>query len=1374
LTALLDFDNDVAAVQAMDVVPYILDIVCNATGMGFAVVARVSDRRWKACQVRDAIGLGVVAGQELDIDKTLCRDVQQTAGPIVIDSVSESTLYRGHAVPALYGFESYISVPIVLADGTRFGTLCALDRVRAKVSEPRFLEMFKLFADLIGFHLLTSRRLSDHDAVRRSHSFTQSLLAASPDCIKVLSDEGVVEFINERGVEVNELGTADALLGKELALTWPAAEQAKMRSAIDRAVAGEIVRFEGFCPTHEGNPRWWEVSLSSFQSDAGPVKVVIVARDITARVRDSAAAAEAAAESSRALALVNAEIRFNEARYRSLFETIDVGFCIIEMIFDDDQRAIDYRFLEISTAFVQQTGMVDARGRRMRELAPDHEQHWFDTYARVALTRESVRFASLAKEVDNRWFEVYAYAIDDPALHRVAVVFSDVTERHAAEVALRESNEALAQFKLLAEHSGVVVMLSSMDGIRHFVSSGSKSVLGWKPEELVGFDGMDFVHPDDQQIGWDARAALFDGRIARSDCFRHRHADGSWVWVEAHARIIDALDTGGLAQYVTVIRDATDRKAAEVELARVHLRLEHMAAIDGLTGIANRRQFDAVALREWRRCEREKLPLSLLLLDADHFKTFNDRYGHVAGDACLRAIAQQADSIAQRPGDLAARYGGEEFLVLLSNTPDDGAAQIGERVRALIQELDTPHEGNEGHRVVTVSIGVVTVWPGRAGETLLDVEALFAAVDAALYAAKAAGRNRVVVYSGEQVPPLTDFGSTDIDLESLPTPMEPAVSSRMTGEHEAMTRFLYNATAGMARASLDGTIELINPSCSRLLAPLAQGGRLDNLFTMLDGAASLLRTSVQSFRPASGAICEALRVEVPPADRQGGYTKVLSISLWKLDASTLMALVSDVTSEARHEQPGAPPRLDLPGKIEGLARADIHRRIEQAIARNRHDPAYGFAVLFVNCDRFKQINDALGLAVGDRVLELMAERLRSVYRDRDNSSGQAGHPPVVGRVGGDEFVLLVDDRRSLNAARKLAREVLEATGQVYEVGSHRLHLSVSIGILLRAQTMNDADAVLQDSSIAMVAAKRAGGARFAVFEPLMHERELRNADLERDLRDALDEGQLFAVYQPVVPLAGGAIVHGMPLHPVGVEALVRWRHPDLGVVSPAEFIAVAEKSGLIAPLGAFVLNAACRQFVEWQLTLGSLAPTLLAVNLSRQQLREPGFVDRVRVILQDHDMRATQLQFEVTESLAAQDTLIQTRLHALKVLGIRLALDDFGTGYSSLASLHMFPVDTVKIDRAFVAEIASSQYHRVLTAATIQVAHALRMDTIAEGIESAEQASILGELGCTKGQGYYFSEPLDAVAMGDWLLQRAAPPMRDVQQALAPLASPGA
>jgi diguanylate cyclase (GGDEF)-like protein len=429
-------------------------------------------------------------------------------------------------------------------------------------------------------------------------------------------------------------------------------------------------------------------------------------------------------------------------------------------------------------------------------------------------------------------------------------------------------------------------------------------------------------------------------------------------------------------------------------------------------------------------------------------------------------------------------------------------------------------------------------------------------------------------------------------------------------------------------------------------------------------------------------------------------------------------------------------------------RTVVQERVQRAIEHARRHPGYGFAVLFMDFDRFKQVNDTLGHGVGDELLRQIAQRLTDTLRPGDTVARVDSQRQTAARIGGDEFVVVLEGIRTAADVHVVAQRLLEALTQPYAIGPHHVQSSVSIGVVLSAQAGDSADAVLRDADTAMYEAKRAGRGRYVMFDPAMHERVVHALKLENDLRRALRERELFVVYQPVVDLRSGTVC--------GVEALVRWQHPQRGVVPPVEFIPVAEEAGLIAALGDFVLDAACRQYASWCASLGSATPGLLAVNLSRAQLMTPGLVQSVRTVLQQTGLRPSQLQLEVTESLAAQDEVVQNTLLELKALGVRLALDDFGTGYSSLACLHQMPVDTVKIDRSFLHQVEASGYHRVVIEATIRVAQTLGMTCVAEGVETEAQAALMRSLLCDRGQGYLFSRPLAAPDFERWLGQRDA------------------
>jgi diguanylate cyclase (GGDEF)-like protein/PAS domain S-box-containing protein len=457
----------------------------------------------------------------------------------------------------------------------------------------------------------------------------------------------------------------------------------------------------------------------------------------------------------------------------------------------------------------------------------------------------------------------------------------------------------------------------------------------------------------------------------------------------------------------------------------------------------------------------------------------------------------------------------------------------------------------------------------------------------------------------------------------------------------------------------------------------------------------------------------------------------------------------DVSEQTRmREQLRRSARIDALTDLPN--RSVVLERIEQALRRWRGGEGTRFAVLFMDFDRFKQVNDLLGHAAGDELLRQVARRLQGALRAGDALSRLDDAPShTAARLGGDEFVVVLEGLKEADDAQRIARRLGEVLAQPYNLKGMTVHSSASIGIVEAEHAVQDADGVLRDADTAMYEAKRLGKACHVAFEPAMRETAARKNGLEADLRLGLQRGELHVVFQPVVGLDDGSLV--------AVEALARWTHPVRGAVSPVEFIPVAEEAGLIAAVGDFVMHRACQAFARWQKELGPRAPRLLAVNLSRAQLKQADLVVQVAATLEATGVAPHSVQLEVTESLAAQDEQVQRTLRELKALGVKLALDDFGTGYSSLACLHLLPVDTVKIDRSFVRHAEDSEHHRVLIEATIRVARSLGMSTVAEGVETAGQALLLHSMDCDKGQGWLYSKPLEEDRLRCWALGEQAP-----------------
>lgn len=578
------------------------------------------------------------------------------------------------------------------------------------------------------------------------------------------------------------------------------------------------------------------------------------------------------------------------------------------------------------------------------------------------------------------------------------------------------------------------------------------------------------------------------------------------------------------------------------------------------------------------------------------------------------------------------------------------------------------------------------------------------------------------------------------------------MNSETDNAYESLIQFLYRAPVALIQLKKDGVIEMLNPMASQLLMPLSHDGDLFNFFQLLLPHASGLQHLCNDFKADQGVICEGMRITLNGDYRHHPESPaVFSLGLLKVDNNRLMAVLLDATHEVVREQRTLASRLASAARVDALTqlpnRAGAIELLQKMVRRSRVPTGDHCAVLFVNFDRFKQINDTLGNEVGDQVIVLVAERLRTTVRSSSRPPGKQTAVEVAARVGGDEFAVLLDGLADRSVVERIAVRLRGRLSEPYRIRTHELTCTFSLGVVVLDAGVQDADDLLRDAAIAMAVAKSEGGDRFAIFRHQMRDEALLRGGLEADLRYGIERGELFTLYQPVV----GLLAEGKIDRSAGVEALVRWRHPIRGVINPVEFIGIAEGCGLIGMLGEKVLEMACHDFMRWQQRLMSRAPRLLSVNLSRAQLNDEGLCSKIGAILSASGMAPNNLQLEITESLAAQGKDIQDQLLRLKALGVKLALDDFGTGYSSLSSLHLLPVDTVKIDRSFVTLVGTSRHHEVLIEATVKVARSLGMSTVAEGIETDLQAEVVYEQGCNKGQGYLYSRPISSEAIEEWL-----------------------
>lgn len=446
-----------------------------------------------------------------------------------------------------------------------------------------------------------------------------------------------------------------------------------------------------------------------------------------------------------------------------------------------------------------------------------------------------------------------------------------------------------------------------------------------------------------------------------------------------------------------------------------------------------------------------------------------------------------------------------------------------------------------------------------------------------------------------------------------------------------------------------------------------------------------------------------------------------------------VAVVLEDVTERKHGEERLRYRI-FHDNLTGLPnRALCLDRIAQAMERAREQDDAVFALAFLDIDRFRLVNDSLGHLVGDALLRLVANLLRREIRPRD----------TVARVGGDEFAVLLEEVASAAEALRLAKTLREHLRRPVVVEGHQIHVTASMGVVLGPADYDRPEEVLQNAAIAMNDARQSGQGRLRVFDWSMRERAERVMDLETNLRRALEAEEFVLHFQPVFSLK--------TLVPVGVEALVRWRRPGIGLVPPEDFIAAAEQTGAIVPLGALVLRQACRSMARWRKGRLGARPFFMAVNVSAYQFAQPDCVKQVVRTLSEEGMEPADLKLEITESVLMENPeSAMLKLRSLKELGIGIAIDDFGTGYSSLSYLQRFPLDVLKVDRGFVTGM-EEHGNRIIVRSVVSLAHNLGYAVVAEGIETLAQLDELAGLGCDLGQGFFYAKPLDEVDVLDLL-----------------------
>ncbi|MFN8040463.1 MAG: PAS domain S-box protein [Acidimicrobiales bacterium] len=1136
---------------------------------------------------------------------------------------------------------------------------------------------------------------------------------------------------------------ADAIVGQAPTAAVFDADKLLAADAWGRVVAepGAQARVEFRVPDRGGELRWVEVVGTNLLDEPRVGAVVVTVRDITERrtSEDSLHAGESVLHTivrntTDCLVLVDPQgrVRWGNPAIQEVLGTSPlrwIGHHLLQFVHPDDVADFLPSLRRVLTGH-------DLDGELVLRV-----RHGDGSWRSMEATARPV--------ADDR---------DDPG-----AMFSlrDVTDRVAAERALRASQARLAA---VVDASPDVIAIVDAEARVEWISATVTTILGHDADELVGCTAFDLVSPDDLDEVLPRFLAVSAEPGTHEPMLLHvRHADGSIVPVEGLGTLLPG-DGDEPDSILVSVRDVRARLEAEEALRRRDERfralVQHSAdaivVIDGEAAITYASPA-AEAIFGQPPTERQVDSALDFIHPDDQEWAAEEFLALMATPAAVTTrrlrVRHHPDGFRWVEATVVNRFGDPAVDGLVANIRDiTDRMATEEALRRSEARFRTVVQGSYDAVVVVDREGSI-MWVTESSERMLgwtpdDLVGvngldLIHPDDVDLIAAELAS---FVAGTGVPVPTTIKLKHKDgswhhveivgTDMLDHPDIGGIALNARLVDDRVAAERQLrrlidiFELTRDLvAIADARGNIEYLNAAARRFFGvdDDVELGDLSLGTSFTPASLDRLRTEVMPSVTATGTWSG----ELDAVRADGEVVAMLAQMIAHLDDGRLefvSAVFRDITErkaferrlehEATHD-----PLTGLPNRTLLLDRLDL------ALARSRRR-GRGVGVLFCDLDHFKVVNDSLGHSAGDRLLVDVADRLQHQLRPGD----------TVSRFGGDEFVILCEDVDGPDPAVRLAERVEEAMAAPFRLGEEDLHLGVSIGIAIGEPGTGDPEALIRDADAAMYRAKAKGRQRHQVFEVDMWEQAVDRLDLENALRRALGRGELELRYQPIVDLRTGLVD--------GVEALLRWRHPQRGLLAPDEFIGVAEETGVIVSMGDWVLTEACCQLVGWdeQRGDGSEGPPLtMAVNLSGRQLDHPDLVGHVQRALETSGLAADRLHLEITESELMDDVEgSQATLEQLRSLGVHLAVDDFGTGYSSLSYLKRFPVDRLKVDRSFVDGLGTDPEDTAIVTAIVRLAHSLGLEATAEGVETEAQRTALADLGCDRAQGYLLATPLPA------------------------------
>ncbi|MBD2114289.1 MULTISPECIES: EAL domain-containing protein [Cyanophyceae] len=1013
-------------------------------------------------------------------------------------------------------------------------------------------------------------------------------------------------------------------------------------------------------------------------------------------------AEETAERTWAAVERARAEVALNqsEEKYRTLFQNIDQGFCLLELIFDEQGQAVDFRCLETNPAFVKHAGQPMA-GKRIRELVPGFEQIWIDTYGQVALTGKSVRLEHVVKGLGDQWFETSAFRYGGAGSRIVAVLFTNITDRKQAELSLKDSEE---QFRLLSEISPVGIFRNDIHGQCTYANAKTLEITGLSLEKNLGGGWGKYLHPDDRDWMYAAWSTFVEQtRLGQPATYyvEHRflYQDGSLRWVLGQA-VPEHNAQGELVGFIGTVTDITDRKQAQEKLTRELNRSKALleGSSDGIV-VLNLQGYVVAANESYARMLGRTLEDTLTLHVSDWDAQWSPaELNHIVasrqfvGRTFETVHRRQDGSIYNVEVTVSAVDTDDEFLHLCI------CRDISERKR---------HEANAAFLAeVTVDLSRLTTAEEIMQTTGAKLGAYLQLSDCSFVVLDHIAQEATITY--------------DWHLENgIPLTGVYRLCDFLTPDFLRDTRdgkpFVVCDTETDPRTNAANYASLnIHAFCT---VSFHQDGQLRSLLAIYDVKPRQWRADeIELVGELTNQIFPRLERARADAALQR-YNETLEARVAERTAELSQSLTALQQSEERlHHLAHHDPLTGLPNRL--WLNLHLEQSIQQATRQQTK-----LAVLFVDLDRFKHINDSLGHRAGDGLLQQLGDRLRQGLRTND----------CIARISGDEFVVVLEDVKDVAHIGTAISRLMTVFEAPFKLEGQTVHMTSSIGISLFPDDSSEAATLLRYADTAMYEAKEEGRNTYRFYAEEMTATAFEHVLFGNALRNALQQHELHLVYQPQINLQSQQWV--------GLEVLLRWQHPELGEISPAQFIPIAEQSGLIHEIGTWVLQSACCQAKTWLdsgLDLGRIA-----VNVAASQLNHENFVQVVEDVLRKSGLPPSHLELEVTERLVMQRTEAKIQqLKQLRQLGIQIAIDDFGTGYSSLSYLKLLPIDKLKIDKSFVCDIPHDANDMAIAAAVIALGQALGMTIIAEGVEQEAQVAFLKLKGCHEAQGYLYSQPL--------------------------------